>query len=90
MSILLAERVAPTAMHFEVVGGITDVEVIAVGRRIRGLRRLLRLYGHGRWRKIKGQALVRLPNDRVRLAELHWYQAHGVGKKEMKRKRYLD
>jgi len=80
--ILLAERVAPTALHFEVVGGITDVEVIAVGRRIRGLRRLLRLYGHGRWRKMKGQALVRLPNGRVRLAELHWTRLMGWARRK--------
>ena len=77
-------------MHFEVVGGITHVEMIAIGRRIRDLQRLVRLYGPGRWRKMKGQALIRLPNGRVRRAELHWYEAHGVGKKDMKRKRYLD
>jgi hypothetical protein len=77
-------------MHFELVGGITHVEIIAVGRRIRSLPRLLKLYGSGRWRKMKGQALIRLPSGRVRLAELHWYEAHGVGRKDMKRKRYLD
>ncbi len=77
-------------MHFEVVGEITELEVIAEGRRIRDLARLLKLFGEGRWRKMKGQALIRLRNGRVRLAELHWYEAHGVGKKEMKRKRYLD
>jgi len=77
-------------MHFEVVGEITHLETIAVGRRIRNLERLQRLYGLGRWRKMKGQALIRLRNGRVRLAELHWYEAHGVGKKDMKRKRYLD
>ena len=60
------------------------------GTAIHDLPRLKRLYGKGRWRKMKGQALVRLRSGRVRLAELHWYEAHGVGKKELKRKRYLD
>ena len=77
-------------MNFEVVGDITAIETIAVGSAIYDLPRLKRLYGKGRWRKMKGQTLVRLRSGRVRLAELHWYEAHGVGKKEMKRKRYLD
>ena len=84
------ERAVPETMHFALVGGITHLEIIAVGQRIRCLSRLVKLYGQGRWRKMKGQALIRLPNGRVRLAELHWYEAHGVGKKAMKRKRYLD
>jgi hypothetical protein len=67
-----------------------DVEVIATGGAIRELSRLSRLYGRGRWRKMKGVARVRLHNGDVRLAELHWYEAHGIGKKEIKRKRYLD
>ncbi len=77
-------------MHFEVLGEITVLETIAVGRAIRDLPRLQRLYGRGRWRKMKGKAKVSLRSGRVRLAELHWYEAHGVGKREMKRKRYLD
>lgn len=77
-------------MDVELVGEITDVETIAVGRTIRDLPRLRRLYGRGRWRKMKGNARVRLINGRIRLAELHWYEAHGIGKKELKRKRYLD
>ena len=77
-------------MDFEVVGDLTHVETIAKGRRIRELSRLRRLYGSGRWRKMKGSALIRLKDGRVRLAELHWYEAHGIGKKEFKRKRYLD
>jgi len=77
-------------MHFEVVGEITNLETIAAGRRIRNVERLQRLYGEGRWRKMKGQAMIRLRSGRVRHAELHWYEAHGVGKKDMKRKRYLD
>lgn len=77
-------------MHFEVVGSITDVETIAAGRRIRELSRLQKRYGRGRWRKVKGVALIRLVSGRVRMAELHWYEAHGIGRKEVKRKRYLD
>jgi len=77
-------------MDFEIVGEITVVETIAVGKGIRDLKRLRRNYGKGRWRKMKGTARIRLTSGRTRLAELHWYEAHGIGKKEIKRKRYLD
>jgi len=77
-------------MDFELVDDLTDVETIATGRRIREQPRLRRLYGKGRWRKMKGVARIRLRDGRVRLAELHWYEAHCIGKKEFKRKRYLD
>ena len=77
-------------MPFEIVGDIAQVETIATGRRIRDLPRLRRLYGRGRWRKLKGVALVRLRNGSLRRAELHWYEAHGIGRKEIKRKRYVD
>jgi len=77
-------------MPFEIVGDIAQVETIAVGKRIRDLPRLRRLYGRGRWRKLKGVALVRLGSGKIRKAELHWYEAHGLGQKEIKRKRYLD
>ena len=77
-------------MHFEIVGEITNVETIAVGTRIRELPRLEKQYGAGRWRKMKGEAMIRLQNGRVVRAELHWYEAHGIGRKEFKRKRYLD
>ncbi len=77
-------------MGFEVVGEITEVETIAIGSSIRDLARLRRVYGGGRWRKLKGVARVRLVNSRIRLAEVHWYEAHGTGKREIKRKRYLD
>jgi hypothetical protein len=77
-------------MDFEVVGDLTEVETIAAGRGIRELQRLRRLYGKGRWRKMKGIARIRLKDGRIRLAELHWYEAHGIGKKEFKRKRYLE
>jgi hypothetical protein len=77
-------------MPYEVVGEITQIETIAVGSRIRELPRLRRLYGRGRWRKLKGVAVVRLGTGRIRKAELHWYEAHGIGRKEIKRKRYVD
>jgi len=77
-------------VDFELVGELRDVETIAVGRSIRELPRLRRLYGKGRWRKMKGVARIRLRDGRLRLAELHWYEAHGIGKKEFKRKTYLD
>ena len=77
-------------MDFEIVGEINVVETIASGKGIRDLKRLRRSYGKGRWRKMKGMARIRLMTGRVRLAELHWYEAHGIGKKEIKRKRYLD
>lgn len=77
-------------MNFEILGEVTEVENIAVGSKIREVVRLRRVYGRGRWRKLKGVARVRLSSGRIRLAELHWYEAHGIGKREMKRKRYLD
>ena len=77
-------------MPYDIVGEITNVEPIAVGSQIRDLPRLRRLYGRGRWRKLKGVALVRLRTGRIRKAELHWYEAHGIGRKEIKRKRYVD
>ena len=75
---------------FEIVSEITDIEVIAIGNSIRDLARLRKLYGDGRWRKMKGIATIQLSNGRLRKAELHWYEAHGVGRKEHKRKRYLE
>lgn len=77
-------------MPFEILGELSRTEVIAIGSNIRDIKRLRKLYGNGRWRKLKGVALIRISTGRVRLAELHWYEAHGIGKKEMKRKRYLD
>ena len=77
-------------MNFEIIGEIEEIETIATGTSIRELARLKKLYGLGRWRKRKGIARVRLQSGRVRLAELHWYDAHGIGKKDIKRKRYLD
>ena len=77
-------------MPFEIVGEITQIQTIAVGSSIRGLQRLRRLYGRGRWRKLRGVALVRLRSGTIRKAELRWYEAHGIGRKEIKRKRYVD
>jgi len=75
---------------FTLRGEITDIEVIAVGRRIRILALLQKLYGKGRWRKLKGRALVELPDGSVALAELHWYEAHGIGRHDMKVAQLLD
>jgi hypothetical protein len=77
-------------MNFEIIGKIADIETIASGRGIRELARLNKQYGRGKWRKLKGRAMVHLQSGRVRVAELHWYEAHGIGRKEIKRKRYLD
>jgi hypothetical protein len=77
-------------MHFEVVGQIEQLETFATGSGIRELPRLRKIYGRGRWRKRKGVATVRLGDGTIRLAELHWYEATGIGRKELKLKRYLD
>ena len=77
-------------MPFEIVSELAQIETIAAGKRIRDLQRLRRLYGPGRWRKLKGVAPVRLRSGAIRKAELHWYEAHGIGRKEIKRKRYVD
>lgn len=76
-------------MDFTIVGDITDIETFAVGKAIREIGRLRKRYGRGRWRKRKGIAHVRLSEGTIRLAELHWYEASGIGKKEFKIKRYL-
>lgn len=77
-------------MNFDIIEKIGKVETIATGSAIRDLNRLQKTYGSGNWRKMKGVAHIRLSSGRVRLAELHWYEAHGIGKKEIKRKRYLE
>ena len=77
-------------MFFRIRGDITQVETIAIGRSIRELPRLRKLHGAGRWRKRKGLALVELGNGTIRQAELHWYEASGIGKKEFKIKRFVD
>lgn len=77
-------------MEFELLSWLANIETIARGRGIHELARLHRTYGRGDWRKMKGLARIRLHDGRVRLAELHWYEAHGIGRIEMKRKHYLD
>ena len=77
-------------MPFEIIGEITDIEVIARGHGIRDLSRLRKKYGPGQWRKLKGKARIRLENGHVRYAEIHWYEAHGLGRKRLKIKRFLD
>lgn len=77
-------------MPFEIIGEIGQIETIAIGNNIGDIDRLQKWYGNGRWRKMKGVAMIKLPNGRVRRAEIHWYEAHGIGKKEFKRKHYLD
>ena len=77
-------------MHFDVIGQIEQIETFATGSGIRELPRLPKTYGRGRWRKRKGVATVRLSDGTIRLAELHWYEATGIGRKELKLKRYLD
>lgn len=77
-------------MKFEIIGEVEDIETIAVGKSIRDLSQLQKRYGRGRWRKLKGIALIQLPNGQVRKVELHWYEAHGIGRRDIKIKRYWD
>ncbi|MDH4153996.1 MAG: hypothetical protein OEV01_09460 [Nitrospira sp.] len=76
-------------MHFELLGPITQIETFAVGSQIREVSRLRKFYGRGRWRKRKGIAKVRLSDGSIHLAEIHWYEATGIGRKEYKIKRLL-
>jgi len=76
-------------MYFKIIGDIAHVETFAVGSSIREIARLRKLYGRGRWRKRKGVARVRLEDDTLHLAEVHWYEASGIGKREFKIKRFL-
>lgn len=77
-------------MRIAIVGRIIQQETIATGRQIRELERLQKVYGTGRWRKRKGMAKVKLPDGTISPAEVHWYEAHGVGRKEFKIKRILE
>ena len=76
-------------MRFEILGNISDVETFATGSKIREINRLRRVYGRGRWRKRKGVARVRLTDGTIHLAEVHWYEAAGIGRKELKIKHLL-
>ena len=77
-------------MKLEVVDEIEQIETIAAGQSVRLRAFLRKTYGRGRWRKRKGVASVRLPNGNLRRVELHWYEAHGIGKRDLKIKEYLD
>lgn len=77
-------------MQFEIVGKIEQVETIATGSGVKIRALLRRVHGRGRWRKRKGVATVRLPNGKLRRVDLHWYEAHGIGKRDFKIKAYLD
>ena len=76
-------------MYFEIVGPITDIEAIAISHSIRDVGRLNRTHGRGRWRKLKGIATVVLSDGRLYDAEMHWYEAHGIGRREIKLVRIL-
>jgi len=76
-------------MNFEILGEITNIETIAIGSSIREVARLRKAYGAGRWRKLKGIAMIRLADGTICEAEVHWYEGHGIGKKEIKIKRIL-
>jgi len=77
-------------VKFEIIGKIEKIETIALGKKIRDLTYLQKTYGRGRWRKRKGIAHVKLPNGKIRRVEIHWYEAHGIGRKDVKIKYYLD
>jgi hypothetical protein len=74
----------PVLLDSELLADITEIETIAVGSSIREVHRLRRRYGAARWPKLKGWARVRLPDGTACMAEVHWYEAHGIGRKEMK------
>ncbi len=77
-------------MDFVVIGKISEIQIIARNPSIRERKQLKKRYGGKRWRKLKGTARIQLMNGHVRRAELHWYEAHGVGRHKMKLKRFLD
>jgi hypothetical protein len=77
-------------MKFEIIGSIEKQETIAIGNNIRKIKKLNRDYGTGKWRKMKGIAKIKLSDQYIYTVELHWYEAHGIGKKEYKIKKFLD
>ena len=77
-------------MLFDIIGEIEGIETIAIGGGIHDIMRLRKQYGPDRWRKLKGIAMIRLQNGNIRKAELHWYEAHGIGRKKTKIKKLLD
>ncbi len=76
-------------MYFEIINEIEEIDIIAVENGIREIERLKKKYGEGRWRKLKGTALVRLHDGTIEKAEIHWYEANGIGKRDFKIKRFL-
>jgi hypothetical protein len=76
-------------VKFEILGEISNIETIASGHGVYILRYLNRVYGEGRWRKMKGIATVRLEDDSIREAEIHWFEAHGIGRKDFKIKKVI-
>ena len=86
----MASPTQSTALKFEIEGEISHLEVIAAGPGVRVRSYLRKMYGRGRWRKLKGIAAVRVPSGALRKAELHWYEAHGIGRRAMKIKHFLD
>ena len=83
-------RKSHLAMFFKIIGPVSNVEAIASGKSIRERHRLGKLYGGRRWRKLRGTARIKLANGTICHAELHWYEAHGIGQKEFKIKRFLE
>jgi len=79
----------PAGMHFEIIGPLRNSETIATGHGIRELARLRKAYGPGRWRKRKADATIQLAGGLIRDAEVHWYEASGIGRVEFKIKRFL-
>jgi len=77
-------------LKFQLVGDITEIELIAAGGSIRELKRLRKAYGRGRWRKLKGIASIKFSDGTIHQGELHWYEAHGIGRKEIKIKRIFS
>ncbi|MFA7419387.1 MAG: hypothetical protein WCZ90_06835 [Melioribacteraceae bacterium] len=76
-------------MYFEIISEIEEIDIIAIENGIREIERLKKKFGEGRWRKLKGTAFVRLLDGTVEKAEIHWYEANGIGRKDFKIKRLL-
>ena len=76
-------------MEFEILSEIRDIEIIATGQGVYIKRHLERIYGKGRWRKMKGITTVRLADGTICEAEIHWFEAHGIGRKDFKIKRVI-
>lgn len=77
-------------MYFEIIGEIKNIETIAIGGNIKDLIKIQKKYGKGRWRKLKGIANIKILNGSIKLAEIHWYEAHGIGMKNIKIKKIIE